>query len=637
MPRRLRPSFCFRGRRFASLAILAVCLVPFSALQAQEPTPVTRTRIETADQLPRHAYPVPVSATALVENDAQFAALAAELETDLTADLAKYEITDRATLKEYFGILASLALIEGNYDTALAWTDSVRAVEDKPALKALAGTFERALALSARAPEGEQASAFAEAYRSEIAALPYEEIQAELRMLKGITEMSSPNTLLGHVQGQVGPAAESGEISRELAGIVVQAHRYLKVVQLVQREMIAVLSETIAAHAVEKPDIWAARDVALDGRGDLNPVVVGIWDTGIDVALFNGRLFVNQGEVPDNGVDEDGNGFVDDVHGIAHNFQFERTTGMLSSLTFGEEEEARYRRHLKGFMDVQAGLDTSEASEFKRLVTALGPEEFGSFFEDFAQYSNYVHGTHVAGIAVTGNPAARIVVARKAYDYRMVPELPTVERAEARTREFQDKIEYFRDHGARVVNMSWRFSAQAVEEALEANNAGGTPEERKVLAQRLFDIQAAALRQAIGGAREVLFVAAAGNEDSDNRFVESAPASFDLPNLITAAAVDQAGDEAAFTSYGKIDVYANGYEVESYLPGGETSPLSGTSMAAPQVTNLAAKLWAAHPDLTVTDVREAILGGADEKTIGEGKVIKLLNPRRSFELVEGER
>src|SRR5687768_18475108 len=128
MPRRLRPSFGFRARRFPSLAILAVCLAPVSALQAQEPTPVTRTRIETADQLPRHSYPVPVSAIALVENDAQFAALAAELETDLTADLAKYEITDRATLKEYFGILASLALIEGDYDTAIAWTDSVRAI-----------------------------------------------------------------------------------------------------------------------------------------------------------------------------------------------------------------------------------------------------------------------------------------------------------------------------------------------------------------------------------------------------------------------------------------------------------------------------------------------------------------------------
>jgi hypothetical protein len=55
------------------------------------------------------------------------------------------------------------------------------------------------------------------------------------------------------------------------------------------------------------------------------------------------------------------------------------------------------------------------------------------------------------------------------------------------------------------------------------------------------------------------------------------------------------------------------------------------------VTNLAAKLWAAHPNLTVAQVRLAILDGADEKTIGEGKVIKLLNPKRSFEIVDAPR
>ena len=42
---------------------------------------------------------------------------------------------------------------------------------------------------------------------------------------------------------------------------------------------------------------------------------------------------------------------------------------------------------------------------------------------------------------------------------------------------------------------------------------------------------------------------AGGNTDNDNRFASLAPASFELPNLITVAAVDRAGDEAAFTSY----------------------------------------------------------------------------------------
>lgn len=618
--------------RLLPLILVAAGLASVLPLRAQDP--VSRIRIESADQLPRHTYPVPESATALVEDDVQFAALAAKLEADLKADLAKYEIGDRSTRKEYYSMLGSLALIQGDYDAALAYSDSARAIEDKPALQALSGTLERALAAAAQAPESDREEVFEDAFRKEISALPYDLVQAELKTLKVGPEIWSPGFLLGLVQGQVEPAAQSGEISRELTKMVVFARLYFEVLQPFQDKMLEVLDETIAAHTVEKPDIWAARGVSLEGRNALTPVIVAIWDTGVDVALYDGGVFVNENEIPDNGVDDDGNGFVDDVHGVAHDLQVQRTTGVLTPLTYGEQEEAQYRRHLKGFMDLQAGLDTPEASEFKRLITDLKPEEVRPFLEGLRQYISYAHGTHVGGIAVAENPAVRILVARFTEDYQMVPQLPTVELLEAWARMFRDNVDYFRDHGVRVVNMSWRFRPQDLEGDLEKNNAGGTPEERKMLAQRLFDIAADALREAIAGAPDILFVAAAGNEDEDNRFVESAPASFELPNLITAAAVDRAGDEAAFTSYGKAEVFANGYEVESYLPGGERSALSGTSMAAPQVVNLAAKLLAVYPDLTVSQLRELILEGTDEKTIGEGKTIRLLNPRQSFELAE---
>jgi len=46
-------------------------------------------------------------------------------------------------------------------------------------------------------------------------------------------------------------------------------------------------------------------------------------------------------------------------------------------------------------------------------------------------------------------------------------------------------------------------------------------------------------------------------------------------------AVDQAGDETSFTSYGAtVKVDANGYQVPSNVPGGGTLELSGTSMAS---------------------------------------------------------
>ena len=58
-------------------------------------------------------------------------------------------------------------------------------------------------------------------------------------------------------------------------------------------------------------------------------------------------------------------------------------------------------------------------------------------------------------------------------------------------------------------------------------------------------------------------------------------------------AVNQAGDETSFTSYGDtVVVDADGYNLESCVPGGTRLKLSGTSVATPNVANLAAKLFA---------------------------------------------
>ncbi|MFN7345191.1 MAG: S8 family serine peptidase, partial [Betaproteobacteria bacterium] len=86
-----------------------------------------------------------------------------------------------------------------------------------------------------------------------------------------------------------------------------------------------------------------------------------------------------------------------------------------------------------------------------------------------------------------------------------------------------------------------------------------------------------------------------------------------------------AGEETSFSTFGKtVVVHANGFEVESFLPGGDRVKFSGTSMASPQVANLAAKLFALKPDLTVAQVRQAILDGAER----DGRV-NLIHPRQS--------
>jgi subtilisin family serine protease len=179
--------------------------------------------------------------------------------------------------------------------------------------------------------------------------------------------------------------------------------------------------------------------------------------------------------------------------------------------------------------------------------------------------------------------------------------------------------------------MSWGGSLRDIEDALEANAVGETPEERKALAREIYTVGNEALRKAIADSPDILFVVAAGNSDNDIRFDEFYPSSYEYPNLLTVGAVDSAGDETSFTSLGKVDVYGNGFEVESYVPGGNRIPFNGTSMAAPQVMNLAGKLLALHPELSVAQLKALIIDGAEEKALAS-RSIRLIDPRASLAL-----
>jgi subtilisin family serine protease len=184
--------------------------------------------------------------------------------------------------------------------------------------------------------------------------------------------------------------------------------------------------------------------------------------------------------------------------------------------------------------------------------------------------------------------------------------------------------------------MSWGFNPNGFEATLAAYNIG-TPEEQRRLARQIFDTAATALRAAMAAAPEMLFVVAAANDGADVNFNEEVAASFDLPNLIVVGAADAAGGAVAVlgwsSNHGKVDVFAEGFDVLSKGPGGSAVRIGGTSVAAPQVTNLAAKLLAVKPTLTVAELRRAILESADEKTTAPGKSIKLLNPKAAFDLI----
>ena len=87
-----------------------------------------------------------------------------------------------------------------------------------------------------------------------------------------------------------------------------------------------------------------------------------------------------------------------------------------------------------------------------------------------------------------------------------------------------------------------------------------------------------------------------------------------------------------FTSFGgTVTVYSNGFELDSYVPGGRRLKLSGTSMSSPNVANLAAKLIAKDPTLTPHDVIQLIEDGADD--FGSDAPMLVINPKKSLELL----
>jgi subtilisin family serine protease len=195
-------------------------------------------------------------------------------------------------------------------------------------------------------------------------------------------------------------------------------------------------------------------------------------------------------------------------------------------------------------------------------------------------------------------------------------------------------VDYFKAHGVRIVNMSWGGNVTGIEGDLEQCGIGKTPDERKALAREYFDIGKQALTQAFASAPQILFVTAAGNENNDASFTEDIPAGIVLPNLLTVGAVDRAGDEASFTSYGPtVKVHANGYQVESFLPGGMRVALSGTSMASPQVANLAAKMLAVNPRLSPTQLIQRIVATAEATPDGRRR---LIDPRRAVSAAEAD-
>ena len=288
---------------------------------------------------------------------------------------------------------------------------------------------------------------------------------------------------------------------------------------------------------IDAPEAW-------DWATGSHDVVVGVIDTGVDYTHEDlaANMWVNQAELGGTpGVDDDGNGYVDDVYGI----------------------------------------DTA--------------------YDDSDPMDGAGHGTHVAGtIGAVGDNGVGVVGVN--WQVRIMA-----------LKFLSDGGGGWTDDAIETLNYAITMKEDyGVNLKLTSNSWGGGS-----YSQALYDAIAAS------GDAGMLFVAAAGNDRMDTDVMAHYPSSYDLANIISVAATDYDDQMASFSNWGvlSVDVAAPGVSILSTTPGNNYSYMSGTSMAAPHVSGLAALIASANPGYTAMQTKNLILNTVDELSALQGKIL----------------
>ena len=120
----------------------------------------------------------------------------------------------------------------------------------------------------------------------------------------------------------------------------------------------------------------------------------------------------------------------------------------------------------------------------------------------------------------------------------------------------------------------------------------------------------------------ILFVAAAGNNGSNNDRWPHYPSNYDLPNVVSVAALDRADKMASFSNFGlkAVHIAAPGKDILSTWLKDSYREASGTSMATPYVSGVAALIVANEPNISMAKLRARLLKSVDKIDALNGKV-----------------
>ena len=328
---------------------------------------------------------------------------------------------------------------------------------------------------------------------------------------------------------------------------------------------------------------WGMNDIGVQAAWNFTlgspNMIVAVIDTGVDYTHEDllPNLWRNSKEIPDNGLDDDHNGYIDDVIGW----------------DFAENDNKPY----------DLAVDPIE------LLTKGG---------------NPGHGTHCAGnVAARGGNS--IGISGVAPNVKIMSLRFIGNSGEGTTADAIKAVKYAVDNGAKVLSNSWGSEG---EDPADATNNKALRDVITYAQEHgvLFIAAAGNGHQGVGY-----------NNDTDS--APGVPASYDNENIISVAAIDVNNELGAFSNWGAktVDIAAPGVNVFSTMVGGKYSDKvidlggyqvgwDGTSMATPHVAGAAALYWSAYPTKTWAEVKAAILGSAKKipamsgKAVSEGKL-----------------
>jgi len=289
---------------------------------------------------------------------------------------------------------------------------------------------------------------------------------------------------------------------------------------------------------------------------------VAVIDTGIDYrhSVFKGSIFQNPGETIEsrsNAVDLDNNGHPGDLHGwdFVDNDPY----------PYDEDIPLLYYpavQHLTGLHPKDV-----EAKDRSDVEWQISQDDFVMWHVPDSQTG---HGSHVAGIVLKHSPETCIVPIRVDWDWEQISEA----------------VDYVAKLGVKIVNMSFG----GFQDSMGKNTAK----------------KAQKLQETLQNHPEMMFVMISHNQgiDLDDSQQLMFPASVNIPNKIVVGALDEAGNLADLSNYSsdQIDLYAPGMDIESAEAGGGLLKMSGTSMAAPMIAGLLAKIL---DEYRISDVHSA--------------------------------